>query len=217
MGKATKTKCGVSLIEMLVVFAIIAVLLGLILVAVQYSRESSRRTVCQSNLGQLAAALHQYIAIHKRVPDPAPTGLLGGWSIAILPFLEEENLARSLTQNPSLDPVSMSPLARQRPAILTCPSADDPESSIPAIPVGHYSLHVPNNKWQESRFVPVSRASVREGWQLRDAGYGSTPWVIGAEKNAVVSSRQFHVSGGPHSGGYNATFSNENNAVRYIH
>lgn len=214
MGKATNAKRGVSLIEMMVVFAIVAVLLGLILVAVEYSRESSRRTACQSNLRQLAAAVHEYIALYKRVPDPAPTGLIGGWSIAILPFLEEENLAHSLTQNSSLDPVNLSPLARHRPAILTCPSADEPESSIPAIPAGHYSLHVPKEKWRPTGPVPVSRRSVREGWQLRDAGHGLTPWVIGAEEPPVVPSR--YVSGGPHSGGYNATFSNENNAVRYV-
>jgi prepilin-type N-terminal cleavage/methylation domain-containing protein len=221
MGKATSIRRGVTLIEVMVVFVIIAVLFGLILVAVQYSRESSRRTACQSNLRQLVAGMHEYIAIHRHLPDPAPTGLMGGWSIAILPFLEEENLAHALAQNLSLAALNNSTLARQRPALLTCPSMADRDSSIPNIPVGHYVLDIPEYKSLARAPVPIARRLVREGWRLGDMRYNSrpwingTPWIVGAEQSGIYLGRNIH--DGPHSGGYNATMPHENNTVRYIH
>jgi prepilin-type N-terminal cleavage/methylation domain-containing protein/prepilin-type processing-associated H-X9-DG protein len=86
---------GFTLVELLVVIAIIAVLVGLLLPAVQSAREAARRAQCQSNLKQIGLAVHQY---HEAVNSFPPGQLLYvNWQdlsahVFLLPFLEQQNL-----------------------------------------------------------------------------------------------------------------------------
>ncbi|QDT99212.1 Type II secretion system protein G precursor [Gimesia aquarii] len=89
---------GFTLVEFLVVMAIIAILIALILPAVQNAREAARRTQCKNNLKQIGLALHNYQSTHSRFPpgfcaDLATDG--GEWSVhaRLLPHLEQANLA----------------------------------------------------------------------------------------------------------------------------
>ena len=88
-------RTGFTLIELLVVIAIIAILVSLLLPAVQQAREAARKAQCQNNLKQIGLAMHNYQATHKVFPFGWNT-IGAGWTAMILPQLDQAPLYDSL-------------------------------------------------------------------------------------------------------------------------
>jgi prepilin-type N-terminal cleavage/methylation domain-containing protein/prepilin-type processing-associated H-X9-DG protein len=135
-------RAAFTLIELIVVLAIIGTLIALLLPAVQKGREAANRVRCQNNLKQIGLALQQYHDDKRSFPagylwtpvlggtdpcpnppgDPTDTDPGWGWAALLLPYLEQQNLFRQIDlRTPARDP-SYEQLRTTTLPIFVCPS-----------------------------------------------------------------------------------------------
>jgi len=140
------SRSGTTLIEVLVVLAITALLMGLILPAIQCSREAARASDCRSRLRQLTTAAHEFHDTHRHLPvtfytrigRPAFPQMLSAWA-QLLPYLDQAPLYGDIDQDPNEaglwayeSPPSFTRPANQRLLTTTLPIVACPSDSVPA-------------------------------------------------------------------------------------
>ena len=136
---------GLTLIELLVVLAILAVLIGLMLPAVQKVREAADRLRCSNNLKQLGLALHEFHDAHGKFPPGQVkialpewgvpvAGLNHGWAPFILPYIEEQNLYNTYHWDLFSADQANQPLMSHPLKLFQCPSAPEQDRYYTAWP-----------------------------------------------------------------------------------
>ncbi len=129
MPTVSRRRSGFTLVELLVVIAIIAVLIGLLLPAVQKVREAAANTKCKNQLKQLAVAAQNYHDQFSEFPvgvaQPGPDGLYSSLFVELLPYIEQTALANRWNfNNPGANFGGGGTPASMVIAILVCPSAN---------------------------------------------------------------------------------------------
>jgi prepilin-type N-terminal cleavage/methylation domain-containing protein len=182
----SRRRLGVTLIELIIVLAIIGIMASLLFPAIQSARGKANTVACQNNIRQVGMALGQFINAKKRFP------FTNQWTIDILKWIEEEPLAGQFTNGvPSRPDLA-------RPPLLRCAAQPEVNSKVPTVFVSHYVLAV------DRPYTYLKGDRVR--WEIHDRPVLTDndelgPWYVGPEITFAEQQKMFETMRGPHLAG----------------
>ncbi len=127
MPTPTPPRRGFNMIENLFVIAIIAVLISLLLPAVQQAREAARRTQCKNHMKQLALALHNYHDTYNAFPSGSSAKLYSPF-VAVMPYIDLANNLRAYNFNESYSSATNVAVINQTIPVFLCPTMTIPRA-----------------------------------------------------------------------------------------
>lgn len=170
---------GFTLIEALVIVAVIGMVTALLLPAVQRAREAARRLHCSNNLRNIGLAIQNHVETHNKFPSgvgtlPADTSYL----VQILPYLEQDALFNSINVTDGVETDANLTAFRNPPGLFICPS-DASRASIDTVGAVNYAGNAGRSLMNgEGVFINrfLKPQDIRDGLS-RTAGVAE--WIVG--------------------------------------
>jgi len=231
---------GFTLIELLVTIAIIVVVIGLVLPAVQISRAAAARMACANNQKQMGLAFHAFHDAHGHFPtggmlyrgDPDCILYQGddggstyqrrtsyGWGYQILPFIEQAALFEQSDQKPATDPI-LNQTRMAAPEIFICPSSHSGKLVTTPNGLQFGSNHYAGSAGTTRSLSQLNGAVIPDKELVKRQGFGSVPDLVNnvnsfenGLSNAFLIGEKY-IDDGAGQGGWWTPYSNE--SVRFV-